>query len=415
MARRKENGRDTMSNANTTILTDENGVLREYRQVKRKANVGERIKVIDDRKRGDHDFELGEILYVIHDNRWPNSNPNGGVSVSEHFQKARSKFEGRGIYNDRYVVLEPTDIVIIDGVRYREERRKARKGERILYVWEGEQSQVYTAIDVKENGDVRVDDEYDDGTLMIHYGAYRVLTPIDEPKAESSTMPAVYNVTINVTVNGTVDDVARTVADAMKRELTKMSAQEFVSHAEELLGLTKSPQQLRDEIVERAKRDVTELAKPHWNGSGDLVYAIHPFLYTAEFVVNRDKRTVVCLLRQYSRNNGYPVVRRGIAKCAPGDVFNSHIGRAIALRRALGLPVPDEYLNAPQPTEVRVGDVVVWKSDRERTEYRITGTDGNGTYDFETEDDVYKGYHYADLRGIVDIIDDSREATEVSA
>ncbi len=49
---------------------------------------------------------------------------------------------------------------------------------------------------------------------------------------------------------------------------------------------------------------------------------------------------------------------RGIAKATPDDCFNIHIGKAIALRRALGLAVPDEYLNAPQPTEVRVGDFV---------------------------------------------------------
>lgn len=52
------------------------------------------------------------------------------------------------------------------------------------------------------------------------------------------------------------------------------------------------------------------------------------------------------------------VYARGIAKAVPDDCFNVHIGKAIALRRALGLAVPDEYLNAPQPTEVRVGDVV---------------------------------------------------------
>src|SRR5690606_31968390 len=68
-----------------------------------------------------------------------------------------------------------------------------------------------------------------------------------------------------------------------------------------------------------------------------------------------EKRTVVCLLKGFR----IPVIyAKGIAKCAPGDCFNVHIGKAIALRRALGLKVPSDYLNAPQPTEVRVGDVV---------------------------------------------------------
>ncbi|MEK4631397.1 hypothetical protein [Bacillus sp. EU55] len=98
----------------------------------------------------------------------------------------------------------------------------------------------------------------------------------------------------------------------------------------------------RDEIVEQAKADVEE-------------QCFELFAYDLEFIVNRDKRTVVVLLRGY-RTGG--VIEKGIAKAAPNDCFNVHIGKAIALRRALGLKVPDEYLNAPQPTEVRVGDVV---------------------------------------------------------
>lgn len=63
------------------------------------------------------------------------------------------------------------------------------------------------------------------------------------------------------------------------------------------------------------------------------------------YIVNRDKRTVVALLELKLKGT---VWGRGIAKCAPDDDFDVNIGKAIALRRALGLPVPDEYLNAPQ-------------------------------------------------------------------
>src|SRR5690606_8877993 len=52
------------------------------------------------------------------------------------------------------------------------------------------------------------------------------------------------------------------------------------------------------------------------------------------------------------------VLEKGFAVCAPDDCFNVHIGRAISLRRALGLKVPAVYLQAPNPTEVRVGDIV---------------------------------------------------------
>jgi hypothetical protein len=111
--------------------------------------------------------------------------------------------------------------------------------------------------------------------------------------------------------------------------------------------VSKSPQDIRDEIIEKAKRDVAELGR-ELNPWGS-------FRFT--FEINTEKRVVVALKRR--RASGM-VHGRGIAKCDPSDCFNAHIGKAIALRRALGLEVPAEYLNAPQPTEVRDGDIVRW-------------------------------------------------------
>lgn len=94
----------------------------------------------------------------------------------------------------------------------------------------------------------------------------------------------------------------------------------------------------RDRIVAKARKDIDELK-----------VKIPRHLEYTEFVVNREKSTVVALIRNMFTNE---VRARGIAKCAPSDCFNVHIGKAIALRRALGLFVPTEYLNVPQPTEV---------------------------------------------------------------
>lgn len=112
----------------------------------------------------------------------------------------------------------------------------------------------------------------------------------------------------------------------------------------------KSAQQRRDEIVERAKADV--------NG-GIPNESMSSITCKPKYIVNKEKRTVVALI---VGNTTGKVYERGIAKCAPDDCFNTAIGKAIALRRALGLPVPDEYVNAPQPTEVREGDVVQSKA-----------------------------------------------------
>ncbi|MCP8973131.1 hypothetical protein NMK43_08485 [Bacillus licheniformis] len=109
----------------------------------------------------------------------------------------------------------------------------------------------------------------------------------------------------------------------------------------------KTAQERRDEIVEQAKADVEKLSNRHQRSQ----YCG----YSVEFRVNNEKRTIVVLLKGV--NTGI-VYTRGIAKAAPDDCFNVHIGKAIALHRALGLEVPDEYLNVPQPTEVREGDVV---------------------------------------------------------
>ncbi len=104
----------------------------------------------------------------------------------------------------------------------------------------------------------------------------------------------------------------------------------------------KSDQQKRDEIVAKAKKDVRE-----------LLNSAHG--YDHGFIVNSAKRTVVYLRKVAGRTS---VGLRGVAKCSPNDCFNAHIGKAIALRRSLRLPVPAVYLDVPQPTDVRVGDVV---------------------------------------------------------
>jgi hypothetical protein len=109
--------------------------------------------------------------------------------------------------------------------------------------------------------------------------------------------------------------------------------------------VSKSPQDIRDEIIERAKGDVAVL-KPRLDG-----------VYRITYEINKEKKTIVALKRRIASGL---IHGRGIAKCDPSDCFNVHIGKAIALRRALGLTMPTEYINAPQPTEVRDGDVVRW-------------------------------------------------------
>lgn len=114
----------------------------------------------------------------------------------------------------------------------------------------------------------------------------------------------------------------------------------------------KTINQLRAEIIEKAKGFVEsrmnrEQLVPWKCGTGQW------YLRNFEFVVDEPKRTIVVLCKSDVQRRIY---KRSIAKCMPSDVFNSHIGKAIALGRALGLDV-SEFEQAVQPT-FAVGQIV---------------------------------------------------------
>ncbi|WP_366597641.1 hypothetical protein AB0R79_18090 [Bacillus velezensis] len=154
----------------------------------------------------------------------------------------------------------------------------------------------------------------------------------------------------------------------------------------------------RDEIVEQAKADVEELSN-YGDGVRCETGTVSFATCNVEFVVKRGKRTVVALLKGVRTGKVYA---KGIAKAASDDCFNVHLGKAIALRRALGLAVPDEYLNAPQPSEVRVGDVVYYS----RMHPRLTVSEGIGKGEGFVSVQLVSEY-LGD--GLTKIIDDSRE------
>ncbi|MEC3770753.1 hypothetical protein [Bacillus velezensis] len=97
------------------------------------------------------------------------------------------------LYNsaDEFVLLEPTDIVHIDGERYVLTDRKAEAGEKVVYVDKdcGESDGVVTEVtDVGSSTIDVVEYEGPDGYYVcgISHGYYRVLVPVetaeDEPK-----------------------------------------------------------------------------------------------------------------------------------------------------------------------------------------------------------------------------------------
>lgn len=95
-------------------------------------------------------------------------------------------------------------------------------------------------------------------------------------------------------------------------------------------------------VEDSARVDVAELEERmmsfHKNDEGNDTFRSRRT--RVEFQVNTKKNVVTALVRL---NVGNEVIEKGFAKTAPGDTFSEEIGKAIALRRALGLDVPTKY------------------------------------------------------------------------
>ena len=157
-------------------------------------------------------------------------------------------------------------------------------------------------------------------------------------------------------------------------------------------NVEKTANELRAEVIQRAKEFV-EKYKYATVKRGRCWYAVG-----SSFVVNSEKRTITALIK------GLTIIQlrfEGIAKCSPDDVFNEHIGKAIALGRALGKDV-SEFESAPQPTEPVIGHKL--SNELEEGIDEVTVIEGvrmfvNNTGKFWNK--------YTLARGVTKIIDDT--------
>lgn len=197
----------------THVLKDEKlGVDREYVAVDRKAEVGETIVVTKS------DYVEGEIYEIGHYGKVFAVHGDGGVNTNFNgFDNSFVDDNGKWFVGDEdgsaYHVLEPTDIVHIDGERYRLENRKAEVGERVIYVNKesGESDGIVSAVSAVGLSCVDVlgyEDHDGDITVAINHGAYRVLTPIqDAAEAQESDI-----ITVLANLGAEVVELKRTVA-----------------------------------------------------------------------------------------------------------------------------------------------------------------------------------------------------------
>lgn len=160
--------------------------------------------------------------------------------------------------------------------------------------------------------------------------------------------------------------------EELKRRVTELEAKLAVEETPKSIGTldaihfplgssewkwtpAKTPNELRKQAIEKAKKFVEDTEELTEDGKYSIRerkgFNFASFVTRPEFIVNEEKRTVVALIKGRVISI---LLGKGIAKCAPSDVFNADIGKAIALGRAYGLDTSDFEL-APQPDEVVAG------------------------------------------------------------
>lgn len=365
-------------NAPITVLPDESlgGVLREYREVKRKASEGDLIKVVGLKNGscGGRYYQIGNVAkvqctYSNHGNVVANFEGNDYVYDSGKWSVG---------YED-YVVLEPSDILVIDGTRYRMVDRKAAVGERVIITnaepgYGYEQGGVYEIMTLDCDDPCIWPDGTDQSEIYVESQEYRVLEPVETAATpQLSELPASDQIAENIAslaarVSGLEAKVAEMMRPVNERvnpaelSMSKSEVEAAIEVFSQPIPPQKTAQQIRDEIVERAKADVKDLRKFKGTPIPNAHNGVHFWpetpelkdyipMHTVEYVVNREKRRVTAIIHNKIRGRVNAV---GRATCVLNDVFSVHIGKAIALRRALGLEVPSEYLSVPNPEEVAV-------------------------------------------------------------
>lgn len=235
--------------------------------------------------------------------------------------------------------------VELASTKYRTEKRKANVGERILITNAGwtfgdyDNGDVLTVVDSFGKDAVLVDGE---DFPQITHEEYEVIIEAKPSKSERISLlesqvaelqakvealekpkeTTVNNVTITSPTINSYDDLAR-----LLDRMPKMP----------------SPNEQRKAVIKRAKAFVKDTINEYQLSDSEIT-----------FVVDDKKRSVSVTLSHLFSGLA---ITKAIAKCAPDDVFNADIGKAIALGRALGLDV-SEFENAVKPTELVVGHVI---------------------------------------------------------
>lgn len=169
--------------------------------------------------------------------------------------------------------------------------------------------------------------------------------------------------------------------------------------AKSYMKKVKSQQEIRDDVIRTAKVDLEV-----------LTFKSSLKSEVPKFIVNREKKVVVCLMGKADLELMYSN-KKGIAKCFPTDCFNVFIGKVISIRRAMGLDIPKEYLNIPQPTKVEVGDILNWEysGDYAVLKKQLKGEGAYYSLKLLSTGQIFDNLYYKEEAVIDRIVSDSRE------
>lgn len=189
--------------------------------------------------------------------------------------------------------------------------------------------------------------------------------------------------------------------DALEKVRSDKSTIAGIDFRKEIVKLrSRTPNQRRADVIKRARESLVKYDMRGFMTGREGLRAPNGILCDAEFIVNSEKRTVVCLLREQLYGE---ILSKGIAKCVPDDVFNADIGKEIALRRARGTDIPLELTNAPQPTEVVAGMRIAYHVSDDKRVFTVTKTTDDR---FNVGDEGFF-WNYRTTDGTCSIIDDT--------
>lgn len=246
---------------------------------------------------------------------------------------------------------------------------KFKAGDKVRVVRGGE-FDVGTILTVLENDG----GEYIPLLCECSHGASSWLDAGDVEHYEEPTQASTHNENLVLTrlfnAEAEVDRMSRSIDELQRRIETLEKANDPKYVLDELIGRitdgnrhipkykspTRTANQRRADVIKRAEAFVAEIESEAGRSlAQDDSYI--PFVKEnggtfIEFIVNAEKRTVVAFAH-FKFAGG--IAGKAFARCAPGDVFNDSIGKAIAAGRLYGVDIPREFLDAPQPTDVVVG------------------------------------------------------------